>query len=335
MTFPFTDLVDLASEQLGGAALMANDEFFAGKENLLKPAAPVWNEEYTDRGKWMDGWETRRRREPGYDWCIIRLGLPGIVHGVLVDTSFFRGNYPEQCSIEAASVAGVPTVAELTSATTTWTELLPRSVLAGDAPNAFAITARKPVTHVRLNIFPDGGVARLRVFGEVVPDWKRLAGASEIDLAALENGGHVMVCSDMFYGHRHNLIMPGRAASMRDGWETRRRRGPGHEWAVIRLATPGTIGRAEVDTSHYKGNAPGSCSLEGIAAPDATSATLAGDALAWSDLLPRTRLEPHTRHYFHEELRAIGDISHVRLDIFPDGGVSRLRLWGTPAFMRA
>lgn len=237
----FTELVDLASEKLGGAVLVANDEFFAPKENLLKPAAPIFIEgKYTDLGKWMDGWETRRRRTPGYDWCIIRLGLPGKIRGVVVDTSFFRGNYPEHCSLEACTLEGLPTVEDLTSEAIAWTQLLPQLPLAGDTQNPFAIESEQRFTHLRFKIYPDGGVARLRVYGEVVPDWDRLRRiGGDIDLAAVENGGLVLACSDMFFGHRHNLIMPGRAANMSDGWETKRRRGPGHDWTIIRLGRLG------------------------------------------------------------------------------------------------
>jgi allantoicase len=328
----FTDLVDLASERLGGAVLAANDEFFAPKENLLKASAPIWKEgEYTDVGKWMDGWETRRRREPGYDWCIVRLGLPGVVRGVVVDTSFFRGNFPESCSLKACSVDGHPAPGELLNAA--WTEIL-RSPLQGNYQNHFAIDqdlarAVGRITHLRLNIFPDGGVARLRVHGEVVPDWPRLLRRrSEIDLACVENGGAVLSCSDMFFGNRHNLILPGPSHGMHDGWETKRRRGPGHDWAIVRLGTRAALQRVEVDTSHFKGNAPGSCSIEACDAVGASVDQLASGSFGgWREILPQTPLRPHTRHHF-EELAAAGPFTHVRLNIYPDGGVARLRLLG-------
>ncbi len=315
----FTELTDLAAERLGGAVLAANDDFFAPKENLLKAGEAVWIEgKYTDIGKWMDGWETRRRREPGYDWCLVRLGLPGVIRGVVVDTSYFRGNYPESCSLEACAVEGHPTPEELMGAG--WTEILPRSPLEGHSKNRFSIeTDTGRVTHLRLNIFPDGGVARLRVHGEAVPDWARLLRRKgEIDLAGVENGGAVLSCSDMFFGNRHNLILPGPSLGMHDGWETKRRRGPGHDWAIVKLGTRATIHRAEVDTSHFKGNAPGSCSIEACD----------GDLEDWREILPLTPLRPHTRHHF-DELAAAGPFTHARLNIFPDGGVARLRLFGT------
>ncbi len=258
----FSDLVDLAAERLGGAVLAANDEFFAPKENLLKAGDAVWIEgKYTDVGKWMDGWETRRRREAGYDWCLVRLGLPGVPRGVVVDTSCFRGNYPESCSIEACAMPGHPSPEELMEAA--WTEILPRRRSRATRKNSFPIEKDiGRVTHLRLNIYPDGGVARLRVHGDVVPDWDAAgppAAARSISRAS-ENGGHVLSCSDMFFGNRHNLILPGPSHGMHDGWETKRRRGPGHDWAIVRLGARGAVHRAEVDTSHFKGNAPGSCS---------------------------------------------------------------------------
>jgi allantoicase len=323
----FTNLVDVAAPRLGGAVLLANDEFFAPKENLLKPEKPVWHEdEYTDSGKWMDGWETRRRRVLGHDWCLVRLGLPAVVRGVVVDTSYFKGNFPEQCSLEACS-AGVTTDAEAIAAGegVEWREILPPSPLRGDAENLFAVAARSPATHLRFNIYPDGGVARLRVYGEPVPDPGLQPGASA-DLAALQNGGLVVGCSDMFFGHRHNLILPGRSTHMGDGWETKRRRGPGHDWVIVRLAARGTIGRIEVDTDHFKGNAPESCSLEICDALDLPPEWLSSCDVGWATLLPRTALQADAQHRF--EVSA-SPATHARLAIYPDGGIARLRLFGT------
>jgi allantoicase len=328
----FTELIDLAAERLGGAVLVANDEFFAPKENLLKASAPIFIEgKYTDLGKWMDGWETRRRRTPGYDWCIVRLGLPGIIRGLIVDTSFFRGNYPEQCSLEAVTIDGQPFLETLSDESVPWTEILQPTSLRGDTQNSFAIDHAERATHLRLKIFPDGGVARLRVYGAVVPDWATLKrSGGEIDLAAVENGGLVLSCSDMFFGHRHNLIMPGRAANMSDGWETKRRRGPGHDWVIIKLGAAGKIRRLEVDTSYFKGNFPESCSLEACRA-ETSSATVTNQSASWKGVLPRTRLQAHTRHFFADEILDVGEVTHVRFNIFPDGGVSRLRVYGSIA----
>jgi allantoicase len=322
MTEPdFQDLLDLASERLGGFVLYATDDYFAEKENLLKPEKPVWNEhEYTDRGKWMDGWESRRKRRPGHDFAIIRLGLRGVVRGVVVDTAFFRGNYPAQCSIEACAMRPEADVETLLGEATNWIEILPKSDLEGNSENRFAIDSAFAFTHLRLHIYPDGGVARLRVHGEVVPDWRREGGLSiETDLAAAEHGGDVLACSDMFFGPKHNLIMPGRAVNMSDGWETKRRRGPGHDWVIVQLAAEGVVRRIEVDTNHFKGNYPDTASIEGTRA-------FASDE--WFEVLPRTKLQAHTRHLFIDELEQNGPVTHLRLNVYPDGGVSRLRVFG-------
>ena len=337
MTEPaFVDLPDLASASIGGAALSCNDEFFAEKENLLKPEAAVWKDHlYTDRGKWMDGWETRRYRPvdgvaPGtdsdvHDWCVIRLGMPGVIRGVVVDTAFFRGNYPDSCALYATEVDDALDQRALETAT--WTPILPRSPLKGDTKNTFAISDGHRYTHLRLDIFPDGGVARLRVHGEVTPAWQRLrALGGPIDLAALEHGAVVETCSDMFFGSRNNLIKPGPSLSMADGWETRRRRGPGNDWAIVRLAAAGSIERILIDTSHFKGNAPALCSVEGVHAPGVAADQLTG----WRMLLS-SPLQAHTRHTFDDALRRIGPVTHLRLSVYPCGGVARLRAWGSLA----
>jgi len=321
----FRDFVDLAGERVGGTVLYATDDYFAEKEHLLRPAKAVWKEhEYTDRGKWMDGWESRRKRVAGHDFAIIRLGLRGLIRGVVVDTSFFKGNYPDRCSIEACDDRPETDV-ETLLASDNWFEILSESPLRGDSENLFEIDSAFAFSHLRLRIFPDGGVARFRVHGEPVPDWRRQGGlTNEVDLAAVENGGDVLECSDMFFGPKHNLIMPGRAGNMSDGWETKRRRGPGHDWVIVRLATEGVVQRIEIDTNHFKGNFPDSCSIE---------ATLTrGDELSeshWEEILPRTALQAHTRHMFIDELRGVGAVSHLRLNVFPDGGVSRMRVHGT------
>jgi allantoicase len=329
----FTEYIDLAAERLGGRVLAANDEFFAPKENLLKTSSPVWiADKYTDVGKWMDGWETRRRRTPGYDWCIVKLGLPGIIQGVVVDTSYFKGNFPENCELEACAVDGDPGLAQLDDHTTRWSSLLPKSPLTGDARNPLPIAPSGRTTHLRFKIYPDGGVARLRVHGEVIPDWPALnRTGGEIDLAAVEHGGWAIVSSDMFFGSRNNLILPGRSTGMHDGWETRRRRGPGHDWCIVRLGATAKVSRIEVDTSYFKGNFPESCSLEVCTAPRDLIDPSALDALPWQEILTRTKLQADSRHAYEKELMDSGEITHARFHIYPDGGVARLRIFGTLA----
>jgi allantoicase len=331
----FTQFVDLASERLGGYVVVANDEFFAPKENLLKHAKPIFIEgKYTDRGKWMDGWETRRRRTPGCDWCIVRLGMPGILRGAVVDTSFFTGNYPARFSLEGCDLGGPAPYKDekkkLTAAATHWEEIVPETVVKGDAVNPVVVEHAGRFTHVRFKIYPDGGVARLRLYGEVVPSARGFA-KRELDLAAVENGGRVIATSDQFYSEPLNMLMPGRSKIMSDGWETRRRRGPGHDWAIVKLGLAGTIQRVEVDTAHFKGNFPDSCSIEVCEAEGAGAETARlGDA-NWRQLLARVPLKANRSHVFRRQLHDVGVATHVRLNIYPDGGISRFRVFGRAA----
>lgn len=326
---------DLAAERLGGRVLVASDEFFGPKESLLRQGAAVFDAaRYTDHGKWMDGWETRRRRTPGHDWCVVRLGFPGVIRAVSVDTRHFRGNHPERASIDACRLGDESGIGEELAGDRSrvdglpWTRIVPESPLEPDAEHLFGVDDPVSYTHVRLNIYPDGGVARLRVHGEAVPDWSRLTGDGQpIDLAALRHGGMVLACSDEQFGPPLNLIMPGRAADMGDGWETRRRRVPGHDWVVIRLGRRGIVRRVEVDTLHFKGNHPESFSLEAIDAPGAPVEDLLARA-GWKEGVPRTLLEPDRAQAFDALGIVTEPATHVRLNIYPDGGVSRLRVFG-------
>ncbi len=319
------EMVELTALNLGCRVLEASDDFFAPKENLIKPEAPIFAPgKYTDLGKWMDGWESRRRRGPGYDWCILRLGVAGIPRRVNIDTAFFDGNHPESASLDGA---WLPESGSLSEAV--WTEILAPTPLGGNSPNTFDLSGHQAFQLIRLNIYPDGGVARLRLYGEVVPDWDRLNAdsESEFNLAGLEHGARVIAASDMHFGSRQNLILPGRPPDMREGWETRRRRGPGYDWCVLRLACSGIASRIEVDTTHFKGNYPDSASVEGCLSAgreDDAPPTGAG----WLPLVERTPLRADFRHYF--DSNSDQPVSHVRLNIHPDGGVSRLRVLGKP-----
>jgi len=333
---PFTDLLDLACEKTGGKALHTNDDFFAPKENLLKAEAPIFiPDKYTEFGKWMDGWESRRKRNlaPGndHDHCIVRLGAPGRIMGINVDTAFFTGNYPEYCSIEAMECSSDDPALDPKAR---WQTILPKSKLQGGSHNLFGIASDKRWTHLRLNIFPDGGVARLRVHGHVMREWKS---GETSDLAAVINGGFVVTCNDSFFGPKDNLILPGRAKTMGEGWETRRKRGPGNDWMIVKLGTRGMIQKIEVDTNHFKGNFPDSCSIEGCLVEGDT--LLAADFrdrrdIEWTEVLTRTQLQAHHQHHFESELSAAvksKKFNYIRLNIFPDGGISRLRVHGTQA----
>ncbi len=325
----FTELTDLANEQVGGKALACSDDFFAPKERLLQAAAPVWIEgRYDDHGKWMDGWESRRKRVPGHDWCLVQLGVPGVIRGAVIDTAWFTGNYPEYASLEAASCP------DGNWEKATWTEILPKSALAGSAKNLFPIMSGETWTHLRLNSYPDGGIARLRVHGEVRPDWKKLKTQGLIDIAAIQNGGRAITANDVHYGNPESLTYPNRARVMGEGWETRRRRGPGNDWAILKLATKGKIQKVEVDTHHYKGNYPDTCSIEVATVPDGADLLPCdfrdNHDIVWKTLLPKTKLQPDHRHDFEKELSSEGKgtaVNLLRLQIYPDGGVSRLRVW--------
>ena len=313
--------VNLAEDRLGAKVLWASDDFFAEKENLIKPGRGIFIvDKYTDRGKWMDGWESRRKRIPGNDACILKLGTPGVIHGFDIDTNFFLGNHPPYASVDVCESESDP------NQTFKWTEILPKSPLLPGSQNFFEITNAKRWTHVRLQIYPDGGVARFRVFGEVLVDWRCVGASDLIDLASVMNGGKVLLCNDSFFGPKDNLIMPGRGVNMGDGWETRRKRGPGNDWVVLELGHRGVLSKIEVDTAHFKGNFPDRFSLEGIEA--SRGEILSGETLSWKELVPKTKLEADKQHYF-DGLPST-QVTHVRLNIFPDGGVSRLRLWGKP-----
>lgn len=327
----FEQWVDLAAERIGGVALWASDDFFAPKENLLRPGRGIFvADKYTERGKWMDGWESRRRRTPGHDSCVIRLGYAGVIRGIDVDTNHFLGNAPQACSLEACRLKGHPPTEAVLAESVSWTELLPSAPLKAGSQNLFAVSSADAWSHLRLHIYPDGGVARFRVYGEVVPDWQQiLSDHRVIDLAAVEHGGGVLSASDEFFSHRQNLIMPGRSQSIADGWETRRRRGPGHDWVIVKLGRPGKLIRVQVDTTHFKGNFPESCSLEGC-----LSGANLDSQVHWREILPRTKLEPHLEHVFERQLADAGPISHARLNIYPDGGIARLRLFGEPTQTR-
>jgi allantoicase len=339
MDSDLTALADLASARVGGRAIATNDDFFAPMSNLVKAGPAIFIPgKYTPRGKWMDGWESRRQRTPGHDWCVVKLGIRGVIRGVNVDTRFFTGNYPSHCSIEAIDAVdartlpagAIPKRATRAPESGPWTTILEKVALRGDSENVFAVDDARPWTHVRLNIFPDGGVARLRVYGDAVIDWTPIARSKRVlDLAAIVNGGLVLGASDMHFGPKDNMIMPGRAPNMGDGWETRRRRGPGHDWAVVRLGAPGRIRRIEIDTNHYKGNFPDRASIEACLRPGAGLDALAN--VLWTEVLPPTKLRANHRHFFAKELRPTSVVSHVRINIFPDGGISRLRVHGTVA----
>jgi allantoicase len=315
--------VDLAQPRLGSEVVYATDDFFADKARLISPSEPAFIPgKYDENGKWMDGWESRRKRIPGHDWCVIRLGVAGVVAGFEIDTRHFTGNYPPGAELEVCrSNQAVP------GEDAGWAMVTPRLDLKGNDRVFVAVEHDQPVTHVRLHIHPDGGVARLRVWGRVARDWSQTGPDEVVDLLAMGNGGRGIIANDEHFGRVENLTAPGRGVDMGDGWETRRRREPGHDWAVLELGAFGRIEEVVVDTAHFKGNYPDRCILQATARAHGTPEEIARQAETWPVLLPETRLSADHIHSFRQ-LAETGPVRFVRLNIIPDGGVSRLRMMG-------
>jgi len=322
----YCSMTDLVAERLGGKVLFATDDFFAEKENLIKPGRGIFiDDKYTDRGKWMDGWESRRKRTPGHDWCIVQLATTGIIHGVDIDTNHFLGNHPPHASIEACKMEGA-TSEDLLSDNTVWTEILSKSALEPGSQNFYAVDSKEGWTHLKLHIYPDGGVARLKVYGSVSKDWSLHPKDEVIDLAAAINGGKALTCNDMFFSSKDNINMPGRGVNMGDGWETKRNRTPNNrDWLILQLAHRGIIEKVVIDTCHFKGNYPDSFTLDGL---DANKEIDINDQSNWQAIIPKTKLEADCIDEIVNEIAAGQSFTHVRLSIFPDGGVSRMRLFG-------
>lgn len=323
----FSKLTDLASERLGGKVLFATDDFFAEKENLIKPTRGVFiRDKYTERGKWMDGWESRRKRTAGHDWAVIELATSGKIMGFDIDTNFFLGNHPPHASIEAVYLSDTIGITDWDSEDIEWEEILSKSHLDAGSQNFYESKNQHELfTHVRLHIYPDGGVARLRVYGEVYKDWSEIRESESVDLASVLNGAKAIECNDMFFSSMSNLLVPGRGVNMGDGWETKRNRTPNNrDWVIIQLAHSGIIERVIVDTCHFKGNYPDSCSIEGAY----STGSVSDSDTKWSTILPKQKLSADSIHEFTTDIVKHAPITHVRLSMYPDGGISRLRLFG-------
>ena len=319
----FTHLLNLADARLGSIATFVTDDWFADVNRMLQPQPPVWKEGvFDDNGKWMDGWESRRKRYEGYDHAIIKLGVAGVFKGVDIDTTFFTGNYPPSASLEACySPEAEP------DDSTQWTQVLAPVNLQGDSNNLFDIDSDQPWTHVRFNIFPDGGVARLRIYGTPFVDWSQNQDQT-YDFASALLGARSLACSDEHYGKMSNILNPGRGINMGDGWETARRRVPGNDWVIIQLAKPCLPEEIIVDTHFFKGNYPDSCSIQAALVESATDEQVATRSLYWRELLPAQKLQMDREHTFNSQLNDLGVVSHIKLNIFPDGGISRIRVIG-------
>ncbi|MDE1153295.1 MAG: allantoicase [Micavibrio sp.] len=327
MTAAFTRLINLAVPYLGAKVVYATDDFFADKARLITPEPAKWIADlYDDHGKWMDGWESRRKRGTGYDHAIVQLGQAGVIEGVDIDTSHFTGNYAPAASLDAC-VSDKANPGDKAK----WVRILAPTKMAGNSSNILPIESRAAWTHLRLNIYPDGGVARLRVFGRIDKDWSKTKKSETVDLLAMENGGRLLAASDAHYGSPVNVTKPTEGENMGDAWETRRRREPGFDWAIFELGHAGIIKEIMLHTAFHKGNYPDSASIQAFHMPGADEETIAAQALYWPDLLPETKLGPDKKHWYKKELKALGPVTHVRVNMIPDGGISRLRLYGTLA----
>lgn len=321
--------VNLADPRIGARALYATDEFFAPLERMLNPEPAVFVPgKYDANGKWMDGWETRRKRTTGYDWSIVKLGRQGIIRGFDIDTSHFTGNFAPAISIDVTD-CNSDDVEVLAKAR--WTRVLPSYSLKGNSHHLVEIASSDAWSHLRINIYPDGGIARLRVYGQPVGIFDAANPDCRYDLIALENGGRAVAWNDAHFGSVANLIAPGRGINMGDGWETKRRREPGNDWCILQLGVPGIVDQVEVDTAHFKGNYPDRFSIQAARMDGGTDQSIITQSMFWPVLLPEQKLSMDAIHTFTEDIAALGPISHIRFNIIPDGGVSRLRLWGKVA----
>ena len=316
----FRHLSNLALPELGGAIYSVSDDFFAPAKRMLSPDEPVFIDDlYDQHGKWMDGWESRRKRSAGHDACVVRI-CPGVIRCIEVDTRFFTGNFAPAAMLEACHVDIEP------DENTEWTEIVPRTNLKGDSQHFFTVDDGNTWSYVRLNIYPDGGVARLRIYGEPQSLISAVDRQHWVDLVSSAAGGTALECNNMHFGDMKNLLSNRPVANMGNGWETRRRREPGNDWVILKLGQEGRIRRVEVDTAFFRGNYPARCSLKG--ATPGKGADLASESVHWGEILPQVALGPDQLHIFENQVCDIGSVSHVRFDIFPDGGVARLRLTG-------
>ena len=330
----FPGLVNLASARLGAAAAQCSDEFFAPLSRMLADGEPIFvPDKYDNHGKWMDGWETRRRRDGGGDWATVRLAARGAIRHLDLDTRHFTGNFPP-----AAEVFGCDSGAESADSINEkeWISLLPKSELRGDSHNFFELKNAPPVNWLRLNIYPDGGIARLRAYGLARPDWDFVAANNATpELSAALNGGRILGYNDAHYGDPQALIAPGRGATMGDGWETRRRRTPGSDWIVVALGRACLVKKMEVDTAHFKGNYPARCSVQAAFVPSLETAAaeeVLQQAEKWPEILSPQPLQADSIHCYESEIAAAQKpVNAARLNIHPDGGVSRFRVFGAVA----
>jgi allantoicase len=322
-----TRYVNLALADFGARVVSCSDEWFAAASRMLQASEPVFVVgKFDDHGKWMDGWETRRKRAVGHDHVVIRLGMSGRIKGFDIDTSHFTGNFPPAALVQVCHSRGDP------DQSTIWTELAPALSLAGNAHHFVAVDNDQVWTHCRLNIYPDGGIARFRVYGQPVCDWASLDSRALHEVSALASGGRIVGFNDAHFGTPFRLIMPGRGVNMGDGWETRRRRDPGHDWCIVQLGHAAEVKKIEVDTAHFKGNYPEAVSVQAAHVGGGTDQSVITQAMFWPTLLDAQKMAADTQHFYSGgQIQPLGPVTHVKLNMIPDGGISRLRIWGVLA----
>ena len=314
------EYVNLASAGFGALAVECSDDFFGKKERILKDEPPVFvPDKYDKNGKWMDGWESRRRRNGGYDWLIIELGTKALIKGFDIDTSHFTGNFPPGASIEGASCDAVP------HSKNDWFPLTPQVTLEGNKHHFFeSSNFETPAKWIRLNIYPDGGVARLRVYGDPTPSFINLQEA--VELSAVVNGGRIVDFSNSHYGNPEVILSLTQGNNMGDGWETARRRTPGNEWIIVKLGKSGVVQEIHVDTTHFKGNFPDGFSVQGSYMTKFAKNVIVTQSMFWPTICPFTKLKPDELQIF--KINCQDTVSHIKFNSFPDGGISRLRIFG-------
>ena len=316
-------LIDLAQPRLGSKVIFRTDDFFASADRIIDPSTPVFKEGLFDKnGKWMDGWESRRKRTPGHDYLIIKLGKPGSISKVNVDTSHFNGNQPSMISIEACNSKSN------NIQNFKWKSLLGKKKTKASSPHIFKTSSKSVFTHIKLNIFPDGGVARLRLYGNISKE-KNDFGNKTINLASLLDGASVIACNNEHFGKAENILAPGKAKNMGDGWETRRRRDKGFDWLILNSIDGEKIDKIEISTHHFKGNFPSHCSLQAAyITTKKSSSSIVNDSNKWKTLMNKTILKANKTHTFRNVLMKNDKINFIKINIFPDGGISRFRIFG-------
>jgi len=315
-------LIDLAQPRLGTKVIYKTDDFFASANRIISPTEPVFKVGIFDKhGKWMDGWESRRKRTAGHDYIIIKLGKPGTIKKVDVDTSHFNGNQPAMISIEGAN-SNSNKINQLK-----WQPLLSKKKTKANSHHYFTVNSDKVFTHIKFNIFPDGGVARLRLYGSIAKSSKLKN--KKINLASLLDGSSVIACNNEHFGKAENILAPGKAKNMGDGWETRRRRGKGFDWLILNSLDGKEIDKIEISTHHFKGNFPSHCSLQAAYLPNSkNSKQIVKSSNTWKYLLKDAKLSANKVHVFKNNLMKKDKINFIKINIFPDGGISRFRIYG-------